>query len=53
MMSPWLFTLFMNEVVREVNQLLFANDTVLAADLSEKLHKLMSDCGSVCVKGVM
>ena len=69
-MSPWLFNLFMDGVVREVNarvlergasmqsvgderawevsQLLFADDTALVADSSEKLQKLVTEFGKVC-----
>ena len=67
-MSPWLFNVYMDGVVREVNvrvlwkglellsanggrfeinQLLFAYDTALAAD-SEKLCRLVSELGRVC-----
>ena len=62
-MSPWLFNVYMDGVVREVNvrvlgkgldllsenggrfeinQLLFADDTALLADLEEKLCRLVS-----------
>ena len=67
-MSPWVFNVSMDCVVREVNvmvlwkglellsanggrfeinQLLFADDTALAAD-SEKLCRLVSEFGRVC-----
>ena len=32
----------------EINQLLFADDTALVADLKEKLCKLVSEFGRVC-----
>ena len=32
----------------EINQLLFADDTVLVADSEEKLCRLVSEFGSVC-----
>ena len=32
----------------EINQLLFADDTVLVADLEEKLGRLVSEFGRVC-----
>ena len=67
-MSPWLFNLFIDGVVREVNarvlgrglklldgndewemnQLLFADDTVVVADSEEKLCQLVSEFGRVC-----
>ena len=68
-MSPWLFNVYMDGVVLEVNvrvlgqrlellsanggrfeinQLLFADDTALVADLEEKLCRLVSEFGSVC-----
>ena len=68
-MSPWLFIVYMDGVVREVNvrvlgkwlellsanvgrfeinELLFADDTALAADSEEKLYKLVSEFGKVC-----
>ena len=68
-MSPWLFNVYMDDVVREVNvrvlgkglellsanggrfeinQLLFADDTALVADLKEKLCRLVSEFGRVC-----
>ena len=67
--SPWLFNVYMDGVVREVNvmilgkqlellsvnggrfeinQLLFADDTALVADSSEKLCRLVSEFGRVC-----
>ena len=70
-MSPWLFNLYMEGVVQEVNvrvlgkglellianggrfeinQLLFADDTALVADLEEKLCKLVSEFGGVCAR---
>ena len=69
MMSPWLFNVFMDGVVREVNarvlgkwlellsvndgrfeinQLLFADDAALVADLGQKLCKLVTEFGRVC-----
>ena len=68
-MSPWLFNVYVDGVVREVNfrvleiglellstnggrfeinQLLFADDTALMADLEEKLCRLVSEFGRVC-----
>ena len=68
-MSPWLFNVYMDGVVREVNvtvlgkglellranggrfeiyQLLFADDTALAADSEEKLCKTMREFSRVC-----
>ena len=68
-MSPWLFNLYMDGVVREMNarargmglklidesenewemnQLLFADDTVIVADSEEKLNQLVSEFGRVC-----
>lgn len=68
-MSPWLFNLYVDGVVREVNarvlgrglklvgendhewevnQLLFADDTVLVADTEEKLDRLVTEFGRVC-----
>ena len=68
-MSPWLFNVYMDGVVREVNvrvlgkglellnanggrfeinQLLFADDTVLVAVSEEKLCRLVSEFGKVC-----
>ena len=68
-MSPWLFNLFIDGVVREVNtrvlgrglglvderdyvwelnQLLFADDTVFVADSEEKLCQLVEEFGRVC-----
>ena len=68
-MSPWLFNLYIDEVVREVNasmvghglkptdvnenalqlnQLLFADDTVVVADSEEKLCQLVTEFGRVC-----
>ena len=32
----------------EINQLLFADDTVLVADSEEKLYRLVSEFGRVC-----
>ena len=70
-MSPWLFYVYMDGVVREVNvivlakglellsanggrfeinQLLFADDTALVADSSEKLCRLVSEFGRVSEK---
>ena len=70
-MSPWLFNLYIDGVVREVNarvggrglklidrdgndwemnQLLFADDTVVMADSEEKLCQLVSEFGRVCKK---
>ena len=67
-MSPWLFNVYMDGVVREVNvrvlgkeqellsanggkfeinQLLFADDTALVADLEEKLCRLVNEFGRV------
>ena len=68
-MSPWLFNLFIDGVVRQVNasvlghglglvderdymwelnQLLFADDTVFVADSEEKLCRLVEEFGRVC-----
>ena len=68
-MSPWLFNLYMDGVVREVNarvlgkglklvdgnenewelnQLLFADDTVVVADSERKLCPLATEFGRVC-----
>ena len=68
-MSPWLFNLYMDAVVREVNarvlgrglklvdgnenewelnQLLFADDTVVVADFEKKLCQLVTEFGRVC-----
>ena len=63
-MSPWLFNVYMDGVVRvlrkglellstnggrfEINQLLFADDTALVADSEEKLCRLVSKFGRVC-----
>ena len=68
-MSPWLFNLYIDGVVREVNarvlgrglelidasenawqlnQLLFADDTVVVADSEEKLCQLVTEFGRVC-----
>ena len=68
-MSPWLFNLYIDGVVREVNarvlgrgvelidandnawqmnQLLFADDTVVVADSEEKLCQLVNEFGRVC-----
>ena len=68
-MSPWLFNIFIDGVVREmkvrtlgngvdmvgvngeiwqVNQLLFADDTVLMADSEEKLQRVVKEFGRVC-----
>ena len=68
-MSPWLFNLYMDGVVGEVNarvlgrglklvdgnenewelnQLLFADDTVVVADSERKLCQLVTEFGRVC-----
>ena len=68
-MSPWLFNLYIDRVVREVNarafgrglqlvdgndsewelnQLLFADDTVVVADSERKLCQLVTEFGRVC-----
>ena len=68
-MSPWLFNLYIDGVVREVNaralgrglklvdgndnewelnQLLFADDTVVVADSERKLCQLVTEFGRVC-----
>ena len=68
-MSPWLFNVYMDGVVRhvnvrvlgrglellsanggrfEINQLLFADDTVLVADSECKLCRLVREFGRVC-----
>ena len=68
-MSPWLFNIYIDGVVREVNarvlgrglelidrnedvwemnQLLFADDTVVVADSEKKLCQLVSEFGKVC-----
>ena len=62
-MSPWLFNLYIDGVVREVNaglklvdgndnewelnQLLFADDTVVVADSERKLCQLVTEFGRV------
>ena len=67
--SPWLFNVYIDDVIREVNvrllgkglellsasggrfkinQLLFADDTALAADSEEKFCRLVSEFGRVC-----
>ena len=69
MMSPWLFNLYIDGVVREIiarvlgsglklvdgndngwelNQLLFADDTVVVADSERKLCQLVTEFGRVC-----
>ena len=68
-MSPWLFNLYIDGVVREanarvlgrglklvdgsdneweLNQLLFADDTVVVADSERKLCQLVTEFGRVC-----
>ena len=68
-MSPWLFNLYIDGVIREVNaqvlgrglklvdgndnewelnQLLFADDTVVVADSERKLCQLVTEFGRVC-----
>ena len=68
-MPPWLFNLYIDGVVREVNarvlvrgltlvdgndsewelnQLLFADDTVVVADSERKLYQLVTEFGRVC-----
>ena len=68
-MSPWLFSLYIDGVVREanalvlgrglklvggndndweLNQLLFADDTVMVADSKRKLCQLVTEFGRVC-----
>ena len=68
-MSPWLFNLYIDGVVKEVNarvlgrglklvdgndnewelnQLLFADDTVVVADSERKLVQLVTEFGRVC-----
>ena len=68
-MLPWLFNLYIDGMVREVNarvlgrglklvdgnsnewelnQLLFADDTVVAADPERKLWQLVTEFGRVC-----
>ena len=42
----------MNDGRFEINQLLFADDTVLVADLCEKLCRLVSEFGKVRKKKV-
>ena len=65
-MSPWLFNVYMDTVVREVGmrtlergvrlddwemgQCLFADDTVLMADSEEKLQNVVNEFGVVCHK---
>ena len=61
-MSPWLFNVYMDGVVRgwkrlellSVNgerfEILFADDTALVADSGEKLCSLASEFGRVCEK---
>ena len=70
-MCPWLFNVYMDGVVREVNvrvlgkgldllsanggrfeinQLLFADDTARVADSEEKLCRLVSEFGRVCIR---
>ena len=69
LMSPWLFSLYIDGVVREVNarvlgrglklvdgndnewelnQLLFADDTVVVADSERKLFRLVTEFERVC-----
>ena len=68
-MSPWLFNLYIDGVVREVNgrvlgrglklvdgsdnewelnELLFADDTVVVVDSERKLCQLVTEFGKVC-----
>ena len=68
-MSPWLFNMYMDGVVREVNarvqergvemigqegnvwevnQLLYADDTVLIGDSKESLQRLLNEFNNVC-----
>ena len=68
-MLPWLFSLYIDGVVREVNvrvlcrrlklvdgndngwelnQLLFADDTVVVADTERKVCQLVTEFGRVC-----
>ena len=62
-MSPWLFNVYMDGVVGkrlglltangggfEINELLFADETALVADSEEKLCRLVSEFGRVCVR---
>ena len=50
-MSPWLFKLLSAYGGRfQINQLLFAGDTALVADSEEKLCRLVSEFGRVCVR---
>ena len=70
MMSPWLFNVYMDGVVREVKAemlkngvklrmngreweiglLLFADDTALVADSSEKLRRIIESFARVCTR---
>ena len=49
-LEKWLELLSANGGIFEINQLLFADDTALAADSEEKLCRLVREFGIVCEK---
>ena len=46
-LGKWLRLLRVNDGRLEINQLLFADDTALAADLEQKLCRLVTEFGRV------